>query len=79
MGDTEHLSIAQREATGHIAGAAFDVFPIEPKGRGDEFVSELRGLPNVILTPHVAGVTHEAIAGVFEQAARNALEFVGVR
>jgi D-3-phosphoglycerate dehydrogenase len=45
---------------GHIAGAAVDVFPVEPKGRGDEFVSELRGLPNVILTPHIGGSTEEA-------------------
>lgn len=46
--------------SGHIAGAAVDVFPLEPKGRGDEFVSELRGLPNVILTPHIGGSTEEA-------------------
>jgi D-3-phosphoglycerate dehydrogenase len=44
----------------HIAGAAVDVFPVEPKGRGDEFVSELRGLGNVILTPHIGGSTEEA-------------------
>ncbi len=46
--------------SGHISGAAVDVFPEEPKGRGDEFVSELRGLPNVILTPHIGGSTEEA-------------------
>ena len=46
--------------SGHITGAAVDVFPVEPKGRGDEFVSELRGLPNVILTPHIGGSTEEA-------------------
>ncbi|TAM85895.1 MAG: phosphoglycerate dehydrogenase, partial [Jatrophihabitans sp.] len=45
---------------GAIAGAAVDVFPLEPKGRGDEFVSELRGLANVILTPHIGGSTEEA-------------------
>jgi D-3-phosphoglycerate dehydrogenase len=46
--------------SGHIAGAAIDVFPEEPAGAGDPFVSELRGLRNVILTPHIAGSTEEA-------------------
>lgn len=46
--------------SGHIAGAAVDVFPEEPRSAGDEFVSALRGLPNVILTPHVGGSTAEA-------------------
>jgi D-3-phosphoglycerate dehydrogenase / 2-oxoglutarate reductase len=46
--------------SGHVAGAAVDVFPSEPKSRGDQFESPLRGLPNVILTPHVGGSTEEA-------------------
>lgn len=46
--------------SGHIAGAAIDVFPVEPKRQGDAFESELRGLRNVILTPHVGGSTEEA-------------------
>lgn len=45
---------------GHIAGAAVDVFPDEPRRNGDAFESELRGLPNVILTPHIGGSTQEA-------------------
>jgi D-3-phosphoglycerate dehydrogenase len=44
----------------HIGGAALDVFPEEPKGAHDEFVSPLRGMDNVILTPHVGGSTIEA-------------------
>ena len=46
--------------SGHLVGAAVDVFPKEPKRRGDEFRSDLRGLPNVILTPHIGGSTEEA-------------------
>ena len=49
--DTAALSKHIR--SGHIAGAAIDVFPFEPKRQGDPFESDLRGLPNVILTPHV--------------------------
>src|ERR1700678_4332506 len=56
----DHKALRHNIETGHIAGAAIDVFPSEPKGAGDEFVSELRGLPNVILTPHVGGSTEEA-------------------
>lgn len=46
--------------SGHIAGAALDVFPTEPKRAGEPFDSPLRGVPNVILTPHVGGSTQEA-------------------
>jgi D-3-phosphoglycerate dehydrogenase len=56
----DHAALRRHIESGHIAGAAIDVFPAEPKGRGDEFVSELRGLPNVILTPHIGGSTEEA-------------------
>jgi D-3-phosphoglycerate dehydrogenase len=56
--DTEALR--ERILSGHIAGAALDVFPIEPKAQGDPFESPLRGLDNVILTPHVGGSTQEA-------------------
>jgi D-3-phosphoglycerate dehydrogenase len=56
----DYAALRTHIESGHIAGAAVDVFPVEPKGRGDEFVSELRGLANVILTPHVGGSTEEA-------------------
>lgn len=54
------IALRKHLESGHIAGAALDVFPIEPKAQGDPFESDLRGLPNVILTPHVGGSTEEA-------------------
>ena len=47
-------------ASGHVGGAALDVFPVEPKGNGDIFESPLTRHDNVILTPHVGGSTLEA-------------------
>ncbi len=46
--------------SGHIAGAALDVFPTEPTAKGESFECKLRGVPNVILTPHIGGSTQEA-------------------
>jgi D-3-phosphoglycerate dehydrogenase / 2-oxoglutarate reductase len=46
--------------SGRLGGAAIDVFPVEPSGANEEFVSELRGLDNVLLTPHIGGSTREA-------------------
>jgi D-3-phosphoglycerate dehydrogenase len=60
----DHAALRRHLDSGHLAGAAVDVFPSEPKGRGDEFRSELRGLPNVILTPHIGGSTEEAQADI---------------
>jgi D-3-phosphoglycerate dehydrogenase len=62
--------------TGHIAGAAVDVFPTEPKKRGDRFESELRGLPNVILTPHIGGSTLEAQESIGEFVANKLKDYV---
>jgi D-3-phosphoglycerate dehydrogenase len=56
----DHEALRDHILSGHIAGAAVDVFPEEPREQGDEFTSVLRGLPNVILTPHVGGSTQEA-------------------
>lgn len=49
---------------GAIAGAAVDVFPVEPEKTGDRFESVLQNLPNVILTPHIGGSTEEAQANI---------------
>lgn len=49
-----------------IGGAAIDVFPWEPVKNGDAFDTPLRGLPNVILTPHIGGSTEEAQQNIAE-------------
>jgi D-3-phosphoglycerate dehydrogenase len=53
-------ALADAIRRGHIGGAAIDVYPEEPEGNSDGFASPLRGLPNVILTPHIGGSTEEA-------------------
>ena len=72
----DHGALRRAIESGHIAGAAIDVFPREPKGRGEEFVSELRGLPNVILTPHVGGSTEEAQQDIGEFVAGKLADYV---
>lgn len=56
----DYTALRDSLASGHIAGAAIDVFGAEPKSLGDPFVHELQGMDNVILTPHVGGSTQEA-------------------
>jgi len=56
----DYAALAEHLKSGHIAGAAVDVFPDEPKKRGDAFTSPLQNIPNVILTPHIGGSTEEA-------------------
>ena len=72
----DHVALREALESGHLAGAAVDVFPKEPKGRGDEFVSELRGLPNVILTPHIGGSTEEAQSDIGDFVANKLVHFV---
>jgi D-3-phosphoglycerate dehydrogenase len=72
----DHAALRRNIESGHIAGASIDVFPDEPKGVGDEFVSELRGLPNVILTPHVGGSTEEAQQDIGEFVAGKLADYM---
>ena len=53
-------ALAAALASGHLSGAAIDVFPVEPRSNEDEFISPLRQFDNVILTPHIGGSTMEA-------------------
>jgi D-3-phosphoglycerate dehydrogenase len=60
----DHDSLRDHIVSGHITGAAVDVFLDEPASKAQEFNSPLRGLPNVILTPHIGGSTEEAQADI---------------
>lgn len=62
--------------SGKLHGAAVDVFPEEPKKRGDKFDSPLRGLPNVILSPHVGGSTEEAQQAIGEFVAAKLRDYL---
>ncbi|MGI4940372.1 MAG: phosphoglycerate dehydrogenase [Janthinobacterium lividum] len=72
--DLDALAAALR--SGHLAGAAVDVFPREPKSASEAFSSPLQGLPNVILTPHIGGSTEEAQERIGEEVARKLLGFL---
>ncbi|KAA1034975.1 phosphoglycerate dehydrogenase [Pseudonocardia sp. EV170527-09] len=72
----DELALRENVLSGHIAGAAVDVFPVEPKAQGDQFDSPLRGLDNVILTPHIGGSTQEAQEGIGTFVSRKLLDFV---
>ncbi|QOI99809.1 MAG: phosphoglycerate dehydrogenase [Phycisphaeraceae bacterium] len=72
--DVPALASALRE--GRLGGAASDVFPVEPSGKHEAFASELCGLSNVILTPHIGGSTAEAQASIAEDVATKLLSFV---
>lgn len=74
--DIEALAAALR--TGHLGGAAIDVFPQEPATNTEPFESVLRGLGNVILTPHVGGSTKEAQAAIAADVAGKLMRFIDV-
>ena len=59
----------------HLAGTAIDVFPIEPKGNDEEFVSPLRQFDNAILTPHIGGSTQEAQENIGFEVAEKLVKY----
>ncbi|WP_066016346.1 phosphoglycerate dehydrogenase [Endozoicomonas atrinae] len=62
-------ALAEYLKNGKLLGAAIDVFPEEPRGNDDEFISPLRGMKNVILTPHIGGSTQEAQENIGREVA----------
>ena len=71
--EIEPLAKALREKK--LLGAAIDVFPTEPKSNKDSFESPLRGLDNVILTPHVGGSTMEAQENIGIEVAEKLVKY----
>jgi D-3-phosphoglycerate dehydrogenase len=69
-------ALAAALESGHLAGAAVDVFPEEPESNEQVFASPLRGLPNVILTPHIGGSTTEAQESIGREVANSLTKFV---
>jgi len=67
--------LAESLKEGRLLGAAVDVFPVEPKGNSEEFVSPLRGLENVILTPHIGGSTLEAQENIGVEVAEKLITY----
>jgi D-3-phosphoglycerate dehydrogenase len=74
--DLEALAAALRDK--RLAGAAVDVFPVEPSSNAERFASPLQGLDNVILTPHVGGSTGEAQERIGTEVARKLVEYSDV-
>jgi D-3-phosphoglycerate dehydrogenase len=68
------LAVALREKK--LAGAAIDVFPEEPESNSDGFVTELQGLANVILTPHIGGSTEEAQVAIGAEVSTSLIKFL---
>ena len=69
-------ALADAIRSGHLGGAAIDVYPEEPEANTDQFTSPLRGLPNVILTPHIGGSTEEAQEAIGREVAAALVKYV---
>lgn len=62
--------------SGHLAGAALDVFPTEPKNTTEPLDSPLRGMTNVVLTPHIGGSTQESQENIGREVAEKLVSFL---
>jgi D-3-phosphoglycerate dehydrogenase len=69
-------ALAEVLRSGHLGGAAIDVFPHEPKTNQEVFESELRDLPNVLLTPHIGGSTAEAQRNIAEFVPERIMQYI---
>jgi D-3-phosphoglycerate dehydrogenase len=69
-------ALAEALKSGHLAGAAIDVFPEEPETNSDGFQTPLRGLTNVVMTPHIGGSTAEAQEAIGREVAASLIKYV---
>ncbi|MBP1602127.1 MAG: D-3-phosphoglycerate dehydrogenase [Acidobacteria bacterium] len=69
-------AVSDALTSGHLAGAALDVFPREPGSSSEAFECELRGLENVILTPHIGGSTEEAQRNIGIEVASALVKYI---
>jgi len=69
-------ALADAITRGHLAGGAIDVFPQEPETNSDGFETPLRGVPNVLLTPHIGGSTAEAQEAIGREVGESLIRFV---
>lgn len=68
-------ALSEALSSKHLAGAAIDVYPKEPKGAGESFTSPLRDFDNVILTPHIGGSTEEAQQNIGVEVAEKLIKY----
>jgi D-3-phosphoglycerate dehydrogenase len=68
-------ALASALESGHLGGAAIDVFPVEPKSNKESFESPLRRFDNVILTPHIGGATEEAQFNIGREVAAKLIKY----
>ncbi|MDB5597785.1 MAG: phosphoglycerate dehydrogenase [Hyphomicrobiales bacterium] len=68
-------ALAEALKSGHLAGAAVDVFPVEPGSNAEKFKTPIQGLANVILTPHIGGSTEEAQERIGAEVARKLVDY----
>jgi D-3-phosphoglycerate dehydrogenase len=69
-------ALAAALASGHVGGAAVDVYPSEPETNSDNFETPLRSLPNVILTPHIGGSTEEAQEAIGKEVSAALIKYI---
>ena len=71
----DYPALAEALRSGHLAGAAADVFPEEPASNKEQFHSELQKFDNVILTPHIGGSTSEAQENIGQEVAEKLIRY----